>query len=188
MPLSTPAPRKHKHTRSIKLDGYEREDGLWDIEAHLTDIKSYDIENQWRNGIAAGEPIHEMWVRLTIDDTFYVRDVEAVTDNSPFEMCPIITDAYKQLIGIRIGPGWRRAINEKVKGKLGCTHITELLGPLATVSFQTLMGNIQKNANKAKVNKEHVKPMVINSCHAWAEDSEVVKMHLPEFYKENSDT
>ncbi|MDG1709289.1 MAG: DUF2889 domain-containing protein, partial [Emcibacteraceae bacterium] len=176
-----------KHTRSIELNGYVREDGLWDIEAHMTDIKSYDIENQWREGIEAGDPIHEMWVRLTIDETFLVKDVEAVTDNSPFQMCPRITSAYSELVGIRIGRGWRRAINEKVKGKQGCTHITELLAPLATVSFQTLMGNIQKNANKVKINKDHIKPMVLNSCHAWAEDSEVVKMHLPEFYTKNDD-
>ncbi len=185
MPLSKPALRKKIHTRSIELNGYHRDDGLWDIEAHMTDIKTYDIENQWRGGISAGEPIHEMWVRLTVDDTFLVTDVEAVTDNSPFQMCPAITDAYKQLIGIRIGRGWRRAINEKVRGKNGCTHITELLAPLATVTFQTLMGNIQKNASQQAESKKHIKPMVLNSCHAWAEDSEVVKMHLPEYYKEN---
>ena len=185
MPLSAPVARKQLHTRSVTLNGFKREDDLWDIEVHMTDIKSYDVENQWRNGIAAGDPIHEMWVRLTIDDTFLVKDVEAVTDNSPFQMCPNITSAYRELIGIRIGRGWRRAINEKVKGRMGCTHITELLAPLATVSFQTLMGNIQKNANKQNIShNEKVKPMVLNSCHAWAEDSEVVKMHLPEYYKE----
>tara|TARA_R110002096_G_scaffold416576_2_gene619472 strand:- start:322817 stop:323374 length:558 start_codon:yes stop_codon:yes gene_type:complete len=183
MPLSNPQPRKHVHTRSIELNGYHREDGLWDIEVHMTDIKSYDIENQWRNGIAAGDPIHEMWVRLTIDSNFLVRDVEAVTDNSPFEMCPAITSAYRELIGIRIGRGWRRAINEKVKGKYGCTHITELLQPLATVSIQTLMGNIQKKTSERSEQEKHVKPMVLNSCHAWAEDSEVVKKHLPEYYR-----
>ncbi|MCP5380886.1 MAG: DUF2889 domain-containing protein [Kordiimonadaceae bacterium] len=188
MPLSEPAARKKIHTRSIELNGFHREDGLWDIEAHMTDIKSYDIENRWRQGIKAGEPIHEMWVRLTVDDQFFICNVEAATDNSPFEMCPAITDAYKQLIGIRIGPGWRRAINEKVKGRNGCTHITELLQPLATVSFQTLMGNIQKNAARKNDHDKNVKPVVLNSCHAWAEDSEVVKMHLPDYYKPSEES
>ena len=187
MPLSTPKARKKIHTRGIELNGYHREDDLWDIEVHMTDIKTYDIENRWRTGIAAGEPIHEMWVRLTVDITFLVKDVEAVTDNSPFQMCPNITDAYKELIGIRIGKGWRRAINEKVRGRLGCTHITELLQPLATVSFQTLMGNIQNSAVNTEENRKHITPMVLNSCHAWADDSDVVKMHMPDFYKEPED-
>ena len=179
MPLTAPKARKKLHTRSIELNGYHREDGLWDIEAHMTDIKTYDIENQWRGGIKAGEPIHEMWVRLTVNDAFMVVDAEAVTDNSPFQMCPAITGVYKELIGIHIGRGWRRAINEKVKGKLGCTHITELLGPLATVNFQTLMGNMQKKVTESD---KKVRPPVLNTCHAWADDSEVVKKHLPEFY------
>ncbi|MDC0111716.1 DUF2889 domain-containing protein [Emcibacteraceae bacterium] len=183
MPLSKSQPRKLIHTRSIKLKGFNRDDGLWDIEAHMTDIKSYDVENKWRNGIAAGDPIHEMWIRLTVDDNFLISAVEAVTDNSPFEMCPIITKSYQELVGIRIGRGWRRAINEKVKGRKGCTHITELLQPLATVSFQTLMGNIQNKINKKNEQGRFLKPIVLNSCHAWAEDSEIVKAHLPDHYK-----
>ena len=45
MPLSPPAPREPIHTRAIDLRGYRREDGLWDIEGHLTDVKCYDFES-----------------------------------------------------------------------------------------------------------------------------------------------
>ena len=41
MPLSQPAPRKLMHNRVIECRGYEREDGLWDIEGHLVDTKPY---------------------------------------------------------------------------------------------------------------------------------------------------
>ena len=186
MPLSAPSARKKLHTRNIELNGYLREDGLFDIEAHMTDIKTYSIDNKWRDGSAPGEALHEMWVRLTIDGNFKIIDVEATTDNSPFEMCPNITEAYKDLIGINIGAGWRRTVNEKVKGKKGCTHISELMGPLATVSFQTMMGNIQKKNNRED-KKKHFKPMVLNSCHAWADDSEVVKTFFPEYYAGEKD-
>ncbi|MEY4060244.1 MAG: hypothetical protein RL551_1502, partial [Pseudomonadota bacterium] len=37
--LSTPASRNPLHTREITFQGYAREDGLWDIEAHLRDFK-----------------------------------------------------------------------------------------------------------------------------------------------------
>lgn len=186
MPLSAAAPRKKLHTRNIELNGYLRDDGLFDIEAHMTDIKTYAIENRWRNGIEPGEALHEMRVRLTIDSSFKIIDVEATTENSPFEMCPNITAAYKDLIGLNIGVGWRRAVNEKVKGKKGCTHISELMGPLATVSFQTMMGNMQKKVDNED-KKKHFKPMVLNSCHAWADDSEVVKTFFPEYYSGDID-
>lgn len=182
MPLSAPVKRKKLHTRTIQLNGYEREDGLWDIEAHMTDIKSYDIKNQYRNGISAGEPLHEMWVRFTLNESFTIVDCEAATDNSPFEMCPNVTQNYKELIGIRIGQGWRRAIKEKVGGRLGCTHITELFQQMATVSFQTMMGRINREKEK-KDHAELFKPMIINSCHSWADTSEVVKSHFPKYYK-----
>ena len=48
MPLSTAAPRKPIHTREIRYTGYEREDGQFDIEAHMTDTKTYPFANDWR--------------------------------------------------------------------------------------------------------------------------------------------
>src|SRR5919109_5191059 len=68
MPLSNAVPRKLIHTRAIECKGYEREDGLWDIEAHLTDVKSV-VHSRREGGRARqpGEPVHDMWLRVTID-------------------------------------------------------------------------------------------------------------------------
>ena len=54
MPLPAPAPRKHLHTRTIKCEGYEREDGLYDIEAQIVDQKAYAVD----------EPISELLMPL----------------------------------------------------------------------------------------------------------------------------
>ena len=42
MPLSEPAPRTLQHVRRVHYQGFEREDGLWDIEGELHDSKAYD--------------------------------------------------------------------------------------------------------------------------------------------------
>ena len=128
MAFSDPAPRRHVHTRAIHYRGYEREDGLWDIEAHMTDTKTYQFRNDWRGEVMIGEPLHEMLLRVTIDDSFTIKDIEAATEHSPFEMCPSITPNYEKVIGIQMGRG------------------------------------------------------VIDTCHAWAADSPVVKMNAPKFY------
>ena len=47
MPLSTPHSRQSIHTRTITINGYHRDDGLWDIEGRLIDIKGYDLEGLW---------------------------------------------------------------------------------------------------------------------------------------------
>ena len=70
-----------KHTRTITCKGYRRKDGLWDIEAHMTDIKTFSFENRDRGGIQAGEPVHEMWCASPGPD-FVIHDLEAVTDLS----------------------------------------------------------------------------------------------------------
>lgn len=186
MPLPEPTQRQPIHTRQIQLQGYEREDGLFDIEAHMTDVKAYAFRNKWRGSIEVGEPLHEMWLRLTIDSDFVVHDVAAATDNSPFEVCPDITPRYQSLIGLRIGPGWRKAIRERVGGVEGCTHLTELLMPMATVAIQTirpLQNHRRQLADSDASADKRGRPFVLNTCHAWATHSPVVRDNAPDYYQ-----
>ncbi|PCH63112.1 MAG: hypothetical protein COC19_01675 [SAR86 cluster bacterium] len=184
MPLPSSVARKHIHTRAIDYRGYQREDGLWDIEAHMTDKKTYDFKNNWRGAISAGEPLHEMLLRVTIDNSFVIQDIIAVTDHSPFKMCPDITPNYKDLIGIQMGRGWRKAIRSKVGGTAGCTHLTELLFPMATAAMQTIWPMLKHQQNKADsdISSDNKRPFIIDTCHAWASDSPEVKVNAPKFY------
>ena len=40
----SPVPRQRLHQRSITYEGYRRDDGLFDIDAHLVDAKDHDFE------------------------------------------------------------------------------------------------------------------------------------------------
>lgn len=180
MPLPKPVRRQQKHHREISVRGFEREDGLWDIEAHLRDTKSYSFDNHDRDYIAAGEPIHDMWLRLTFDENLTVKDVAAVTENGPFTICPKITENFKRLIGEQIKPGWTKRTRQLLGSTEGCTHLLELLGPVATTAFQTIYGGNQQKRSPSQPKK---KPMLLNSCHAFADDGEVVARLYPEHYK-----
>ena len=170
MPLSTPHPRELLHRRSIECTGYRREDGLFDIEGHLTDVKSYSFPNRYRGQIRAGEPVHDMWVRLTLDEHLLIHAI-----------CGDINDAYAALSGIRIGAGWRRQVQERVGGVRGCVHITELLWPMATTAFQTVHG---RRAERRPEPGEHTggKPFFVDSCHALASDGPVIRDELPQWF------
>ena len=182
MPLSQAASRKHIHTRRIECHGYERDDGLWDIEGRLTDTKSYSFENQERGVVAAGMPIHDMWVRITVDDDLVVQEAEAVTDASPFTMCGDITGRIGELKGLTVAKGWRNEVHKLYGKAAGCTHITHLLtGPLATTVFQTIMP-IKNRRVWDEGEKPKEKPWVLDTCHALASDSPVVKDRWPEYY------
>ena len=68
MPLSLPVARELSHIRAIVIHGYRRFDGLYDIEASLTDTKAYGFPNEERGFIAPGEPLHGMFMRITVTE------------------------------------------------------------------------------------------------------------------------
>ncbi|MFC7332692.1 DUF2889 domain-containing protein [Rhodocista pekingensis] len=185
MPLSPPAEREPIHTRTVTCRGYRRTDGLWDIEGHLVDTKSYAFDNAWRGRLEPGMPVHEMWVRLTVDDGMQVRAVEVTTDASPFEVCPAIAPDFQRLVGLRIASGWTQAVKERLGGVKGCTHLVELLGPVATTAFQTIYPYLSRLAPERPPGAETAprrRPPLLDTCHAFASDGPVVKQRWPEFY------
>src|ERR1700681_1280884 len=102
MPLPPPQPREAIHTRAIEINGYRRVDGLYDIEAHLSDTKSFGQTNFDRGFIAAGEPVHDMWLRLTLDDTMHIVEAAASSDKTPYVMCPHAAANFSRLAGLQI--------------------------------------------------------------------------------------
>jgi hypothetical protein len=186
MPLSTPQPRKPMHTRAIECKGYEREDGLWDIEAHLIDTKTYVHKRRHGDSLRQpGQPVHHMWIRLTIDLDMLIHEAEAVTDEGPYPTCGDITVNFKQLAGVKIGAGWRREIGLRLGGTKGCTHLVELLGPLGTTAFQAT-GRAREARNAQRSNDssggEPKLPYQLNSCHIYKDDSEAVLERWPQYY------
>jgi hypothetical protein len=179
MTLTTPAARKPLHKRTVECTGYQREDGLYDIEGHLVDVKSYPTGNHDRGAIPAGEPLHEMWLRLTVDIDLNVVDVEANTVWGPYSICGDIAPNFRRLRGLAIKPGWTQKTRELLGGTQGCTHLVELLGPIATTAFQTVYEERVRREREAGVKK---RPALIGSCHAWASDSPVIEARFPEYY------
>lgn len=179
MPLSPAQPRETIHHRFVQCRGYRRDDGLWDIEGHLVDTKTYTFVNRERGEITPGEPIHEMWLRLTVDDDLMVHEIEAATDASPFSICGDVTERFKQLRGLKITRGWRRKVMRTLGGVHGCTHLVELLGPVATTAFQTIF---PIKSRRKDAHADGKKPPMLDSCHALATDGEIVRLHWPRFY------
>jgi len=173
MPLSPAAPRVLRHERQVHVNGYERQDGLWDIEAHMQDTKTSQIDTLDGQQIPPGVPLHGMWLRLTIDTDLLIIAVDAAMDHTPYRHCNEIEQAFQKLVGERIGGGWRRMIRDKLGGVQGCTHLVELLTPVATTAYQTLYEILHAKTGKVP----------LNGCHAWADDGIVVKEHHPQFYR-----
>ncbi len=178
MPLPvTEVERELTHTRRVRYEGYKRTDGLWDLEAHLTDIKNHDF--RLKTGVRrAGQPVHNMWVRITIDRHFNIVAASASSDAVPYEGgCENIGPAYGQLAGLNLLKGFRKRVHELLGGVKGCTHITEMLGGLPTAAIQTFAGEMPEER------ADDPKPFQLDQCHALETTSDTVKKWYPKWYR-----
>jgi hypothetical protein len=181
--MSLPAPeveRELTHTRRVRYEGYKRKDGLWDIEAHLTDVKNHDYA--LKTGVRrAGQPIHDMWVRITIDRQMKIVDARASSDSVPYPGgCETIAPAYSKLIGLSLVKEFRKNVREALGGVRGCTHITEMLGGLPTAAIQTFAGEVPEEREDGR------RPFQLDQCHALETSSETVKKWYPKWHKDRA--
>jgi len=178
MPLPvTEVERELLHTRRIRYEGYKRADGLWDIEAHLTDIKNHDY--QLKTGVRrAGQPVHSMWLRLTIDRKFNVVDAAASSEAVPYPGgCETIAPAYRALVGLNLVRHFRLKANELLGGVRGCTHLTEMLAGMPTAAIQSFAGEMKEEQDDGS------KPFQLDQCHALETSTETVRVWYPKWYR-----
>ena len=176
MPLPPPAcAREASHRRSITINAYARTDGLWDIEGHLTDAWSAPIPKA--DGLlSAGEPMHAMWLRFTVDKTATIVAVQAVTDAGPYgSACGAIAPDYAQLVGVRIARGYRDAIRRLFGRTAGCTHMNELAGAMGSAALQALWSELTQDPDE--------KPFSIDGCHALKSSGPQVAKFFPRWFR-----
>jgi hypothetical protein len=185
--LPAPVARRPIHTRQVRFEGFLREDGLWDIDCELADTKADAIHMRERGLLPAGEPVHLLRVRLTVDDDFTIRAVQTATAKVPFRECHQAGDAPMQkLVGLKMGPGWRKALNEAIGGVAGCTHLRELVFNAATAAFQMIPHYRSTQGytirDDLQVTQPGQPPFYMGQCMSWAFDGPVVQRVAPQFF------
>ena len=145
--------------------------------ASLTDVK--DVDYPIASGLRpAGEPVHLMRVRITIDHSFDIVDAEACSDGVPYPgMCDTIGPVYRGLIGLNLVRGFRRTVGEMFADGRGCTHLTEMLLSLPTAAIQTFATFRRDNED------DGVKPFQLDRCHALETSAAAVRAYYPRWYR-----
>jgi hypothetical protein len=180
--------RRFVHTRSICVKAYARDDGLWDLDAELTDVKEKDFA--LATGMRrAGDPVHAMRLRLTIDTELNIVDASARSDWVPYPgQCDSFGDAYRRLIGLNLLRGFRRAVHELLGGTQGCTHLTELAAVLPTAAIQAFAGEVYRPRDQAHEPEaaDHQaadrRPFQLGRCRALRLDGPAVAQFYPRWY------
>ncbi len=166
----------------IRLEAFERDDGLWDIEARLTDEKPRDFP--LATGVRPnGLPIHELWLRITIDRKLTIVDAEASSVWSPYgQQCAESNSAYRSLIGLNLLQNFRREANKLLRGVVGCTHLTEMCAVLPTAAVQAFAGDVWKIEDGNPFTGHSAKdqpPFQLGQCHALRFDGPAVREFHP---------
>ncbi|HEY0060861.1 MAG TPA: DUF2889 domain-containing protein [Telluria sp.] len=179
MPLSSPVPRALRHTRAIQIDAYARDDGLWDLDARISDVKVKDVvlASGARPG---GTFLHNLSLRITINRELQIVDAEAASDAVPYPgYCDTIAPAYKQLIGLSLVKGFRLAIKERLSGVLGCTHLTELAQILPTAAIQAYANDVIQTRDGDGADTLAEQPFQLEKCHALRLRAPAVARYYP---------
>jgi len=184
MVLPVPGPRKSLTRRDIDCEGFIRDDGLLDIEGSLKDVRAFSLDNGWRN-VPAGEPVHLMRLRVTMDAGCVIREIVAAIEHAPYPLCQEALPNLQRLVGLVIGPGFNRRMHDLIGHTAGCTHLVTMMQAMANQAIQTLAASRKdaggENPFDAFRSRGAGKPPLVDTCVAYAADSPVVKILFPDF-------
>ncbi|MFM8901571.1 MAG: DUF2889 domain-containing protein [Burkholderiales bacterium] len=176
--------RTLKHRRSIDVQVFSRGNGLWEVDAHICDTKTRDLK--LAGGVRpAGQPIHDMLLRVVIDEQFNILESGAQTNWMPYTgLCDQHGDAYAQLVGLNLLRGFYSDVKARLGGVRGCTHLTELTQVLPTAVVQAFAGEVVDIRENAE---QDTPPFQINRCHALKDDAPAVQQHYPRWFRSTKD-
>jgi hypothetical protein len=120
--------------------------------------------------------LHDLWVRVSVDSEFVVRAIEAASDVTPWSVCKEAGAALQILVGEALVRGWTGRVKEKLRGAVGCTHLAEMLIPLATTALQGIYGRRTLEDRNASLGA------LVDSCYAFDRGRDVVKRLVPMHY------
>lgn len=170
--------REELHHRGVDMRFYSRSDGLFEVEGRLVDTKTHPFRRLLAEEDAPpGHHLHDITVRLVLDAGLQVRAADARMSATPFSICPGAATALQALVGLGIGAGWNKRVRELLGGAASCTHIVELLGPIATTVLQGIAP--LRIVSTDDPEEDAQRRFRVDSCYAFAADREVVVRLLP---------
>src|SRR6476660_9108584 len=160
--------RREMHMRRIEMRAYLRDDGLWDVEAHLRDEKPFGYTDPGRGELKAHDAVHDIRVRLTLDSERIIRDVAVEMGSMPFGTCHEVKDSLRPLIGERVGRGWKQIL-KRIPRHATCAHVHEVLVPMATVVHQGMSRGTDPEGKVAITPESSLQdqPFFVDDCHSW---------------------
>jgi Protein of unknown function (DUF2889) len=131
--------RQLVHGRQLVCRAYRRDDGRWDIEGRLADVKTCDV----RLGgvqVAAGDPYRALALAVTVDNTQTIRDARVEVDvvTAGPAAGARAAAACKTLPGRRIDALFAAETSERFVRVAACPHLAALLAAVIATARETV--------------------------------------------------
>jgi hypothetical protein len=131
--------RQLVHGRRLVCRAYRRDDGRWDIEGRLVDVKTCDV----RLGgvqVAAGDPYRALALTVTVDDTQTIRDARVEVDvvTAGPAAGARAAAAWETLPGRRIDALFAAETMARFARAADCPHLAELFGAVIATARETV--------------------------------------------------
>lgn len=179
--------REELHRRDLDLRFFRRSDDLFEVEGRLVDTKTHPFRRLLAEEDAPpGHHLHDITVRLVLDSELRVHAANTEMAATPFNICPGAAVALQALVGLNIGAGWNKRVRELLGGVASCTHIVELLGPMATTVLQGIAPLRIVSSDDPEEGAQ--RRFRVDSCYAFATEREVVARLLPRLQREKPET
>ena len=158
------------HVRTIRIDaGKVVTDGdaasaALRIHGSLEDRRPQGVPDWIQHD---GDVIHHMEVTLTVTwPDLVVAAIDSVMRTFPHAgVCPDALPPLQGLVGVAVGRGFTRAVNERIGRERGCTHVAALIlamGPVVRQGAGAAFGFAAPGDPQGT-------PWFVNSCQAWRE-------------------
>jgi DUF2889 family protein len=175
------------HVRTIRIDAAkvvvegETERAALRVHGSLEDRRPQGVPDWIQHD---GDVIHHMEVTLTVTwPDLAVSAIDGEMRTFPHAgVCPDALPPLQGLVGVTVGRGFTRAVNERIGRERGCTHVAALIlamGPVVRQGAGAAFGFTAPG-------DPHGPPWFVNSCQAWREDGPLHRawrageMHRPE--------
>lgn len=166
--------RGAERTKRLRIDPLA--DDLVSFTATLED-RSHDE--------GGGELIHSLVLEGTLSlPGLTIESIEPRSIHQPYVECMASLDPVRELVGLRIGPGFRARVYELMGRTRGCTHFLSLAMDLAASHTLTTFLRMRERAQSTERNSPdakwmkvglEVEPRLENACIALTSESRVIR-------------
>ena len=160
------------HSRTITVNSYEIDDSSLLVEGSLVDERFFPSFYYSRSEFLDPGIVHDIRVEMKVTlPALEISEARARMHRIPIGECLGVESGAAKVVGLRIRPGFFRALRERLGGTAGCLHMTTLVYHMGAAAVQGMWAVLSRKREGGGSRALDYDPDILkNSCWLWRED------------------